>query len=275
MPQPYCGKSCESCAHKTELACPGCHEGPGRKAFGDCAIAACCRMKSHESCGSCSDAESCLKYRMRMDVSLNRKCQKTLKMEQSAELNRSAPILGKYIWCLFWLLIVNAVGTVLLELSLYLPSLTVMAVMLRDISTILSGVCLLRISKHSDHLKTGGWCTLLFGLSVMVGTLIERFFMLPGMILACIGFYHEVHGYAQLTCDIAPTLSDSWRMLWTGCAVLIGILGLIIILLFVFPTAASTITLVLYVGRVAAFFVKQSLLKNTAQVFRNHRPVAV
>ena len=112
MAETYCGKECGECSWRESLGCPGCKTGPGKQYGGDCGIAACCRLKNHETCETCTRKGSyCAEYRSRDSAAQIRKQwqEREKKLRQTAE--RNAMVLGKYLWVIFWLIIAYNVGS--------------------------------------------------------------------------------------------------------------------------------------------------------------------
>ena len=106
MAGPYCGKDCESCALREQLSCSGCRSGPGRTWGTECELARCCQQKGHESCQTCSFAAGCRLFSSRNEQPQYRLQERERSAQRQQEAAQKAEVLGKWLWILFWLMIV-------------------------------------------------------------------------------------------------------------------------------------------------------------------------
>lgn len=106
MAGPYCGKGCESCALREQLSCSGCRSGPGRTWGTECELARCCQQKGHESCQTCSFAAGCRLFYDRSEQPQYRFQERERSAQRQQEAAQKAEVLGKWLWILFWLMIV-------------------------------------------------------------------------------------------------------------------------------------------------------------------------
>lgn len=106
MAGPYCGKGCESCALREQLSCSGCRSGPGRTWGTECKLARCCQQKGHESCQTCSFAAGCRLFSGRNEQPQYRLQERERSAQRQQEAAQKAEVLGKWLWILFWLMIV-------------------------------------------------------------------------------------------------------------------------------------------------------------------------
>ena len=100
-----CGRACDTCTWRDPLDCPGCQTGPGRPYSGDCSIADCCRKKGHADCSSCTYISCCHLRCQREDMPRRRLRELEERQQRQDWLDRNAPVLAKWLWLLFWLVI--------------------------------------------------------------------------------------------------------------------------------------------------------------------------
>ena len=100
-----CGRACDTCTWRDPLDCPGCQTGPGRPYSGDCGIADCCRKKGHADCSSCTYISCCHLRCQREDMPRRRLRELEERQQRQDWLDRNAPVLAKWLWLLFWLVI--------------------------------------------------------------------------------------------------------------------------------------------------------------------------
>ena len=100
-----CGRACDTCTWRDPLDCPGCQTGPGRPYSGDCGVADCCRKKGHADCSSCTYISCCHLRCQREDMPRRRLRELEERQQRQDWLDRNAPVLAKWLWLLFWLVI--------------------------------------------------------------------------------------------------------------------------------------------------------------------------
>ena len=113
MAETYCGKSCEECTKKEQLNCSGCKTGPGRQFGGDCELAKCVRDKGHETCETCGFKGNCGTLRSRESMPDYRIRKIESEKMRKAAIAKRAPVLGKWLWIIFWLIIPSTFGSIM------------------------------------------------------------------------------------------------------------------------------------------------------------------
>ena len=113
MAETYCGKSCEECTKKEQLTCSGCKTGPGRQFGGDCELAKCVRDKGHETCETCGFKGNCGTLRSRESMPDYRIKKIEAEVMRKAAIAKRAPVLGKWLWFIFWLIIPSSIGSIM------------------------------------------------------------------------------------------------------------------------------------------------------------------
>lgn len=282
MAEGYCGKNCEICTWRERLECPGCQEGPGRALGGGCGIAACCREKGHQACATCAYLAGCYKRAGRDREPEERLRRAGAAAQRRRELDRRAPVLGKWLWPLFWLVIPNALGSLMSNetVASAFPGLRAPGEVLNLLCTLAYGVLLWQLRRLEDGYRMAGICYVASGV---VGTAAEvlrggvgdglvLLILVPVMIVQLYGTYREYNAHAAMLDGADDALAENWRKLWKweiglllglfGCfllAMIAGILGLLALL-------ADA------VGIIVVSILKLVYLYRTAKLFREHIP---
>lgn len=282
MAETYCGKSCSACAQKEQLNCPGCKAGPGRRFDGDCDLAKCCQEKGHEVCDTCGYKESCGTLRSREHQSDYRKRKIEVEQKRKEEIANRAPVLGKWLWVLFWLVVPATVAGVMgNDFVMNVSPRTYMAgQILSGICSIIYGAILLRLSSEEDRYRTAAVCTLISAaVSVLVVMITgaaqaptwSLVITLPAAIVALVGEYNEYTAHSIVLTGVSNELSEKWTALWKwyiGCllAMMVSIaLTVIVPILGVIVLMASAI------GGIVVSTLKLIYLYRTAKIFREYR----
>lgn len=277
MAETFCGKSCTDCPEKEELSCPGCRTGPGRELGGACDLARCVREKGHETCFTCLNQTHCGTFQSRSRMPEYRK--KKLEAQRYLEQARAAraPILGKWLWLLFWLVVPGTLAS-LISLEFFreaAPGLYLFGKLLNAACTLAYGLILLKLSTVDEGYRTAGLCGLIpaavnGAIMLLTGgeapgwTLI---FSLPAAVAAVYGDYREYMTHSAVLRGIDNALADNWESLWkwflgTYIAIfggiffiaVIPILGLLVALGGAVSLIVVGITQLVYLYRTAKLF---------------------
>ena len=281
MAETYCGKTCEGCRYKEKLSCAGCKIGPGRITGGDCRIAKCCREKGHQECDSCGFSKTCSKLQGRVHMPEYRL--KAIEAEKclATQIAERAPVLGRWLWILFWLIIPDTVASILTNNTVvdWVPSLLIPGQILGGVSLFAYGIILLRLTPYEERYRTAGICKLVDGLMNALACI--PFFMKDAGWLLVFGliavvanpisqcFEFTAHGVVLSTLD--NKLADKWTTLtkwYIGIyCVLIGVILLPVLIPFIgaLPVLAAAI------GMVVVSIVKLVYLYGTAKRFREYK----
>lgn len=183
MAETYCGKSCEDCTKKEQLNCSGCKTGPGRQFGGDCELAKCIRSKGHETCDTCGFKSNCGTLRSR-DSMPDYRIRKIEDEEQrKAAIAKRAPVLGKWLWIIFWLIIPSTIGGLMANETTVeiLPGLFTPGQIIDAICALTYGAILMKLGSEEDKYRTSGICALIAGVSVPLQQLsMQPLTVLPG-----------------------------------------------------------------------------------------------
>lgn len=271
-----CGKNCLECTHKEVLRCPGCKTGPGKKFGGTCDIARCCRDKGHDVCQTCNLSNTCRIYTNRHKIPEDRLQHIRANQERIDTLRQLTPILGKWMWLLFWLFIPSTVASLMCNDTIAgrFPVLYTPGLILESVCILSHGLILLKLSHFEDYYRKAGiFCVITAILNTLTIFLAENASLvtviaIPTSIFSILRVYHEYTGHAIVVYHVSEELSDNWLALrkWY-MIVLCTALGCIVLALIAAGLAAI-ILLVASIGAVLLSIYELVTLYNTAQVFR-------
>ena len=282
MAETYCGKNCLECGQKEVLKCPGCKSGPGMRFEGDCDLAKCCADKGHEDCSSCSFSVGCRTLRGREYIPEYRQRRMEAEKIRQEAIAKRAPVLGKWLWVLFWLIIPGSVASLLTNENITgaVSALYISGLVLRVICSAVSGIILLRLTSEEDRYRTAGICALIVGVASVLAACIsdvvkEQAWSLvisfPAAIVGMVGEYNEFTAHSIVLTGLDNALSDQWMSLWkwyvgSYCALLGSVLMIVIspVLGLLVVTAAA-------IGLIITSILKLVYLYRTARIFRNFR----
>ncbi len=284
MAETYCGKTCEACKQKETLSCPGCKVGPGRITGGDCRLAKCCREKGHPECSTCGFHQTCNTLRGREHMPEYRL--KAIEAEKTiaAQIAERAPVLGKWIGVLFWLIIPNTIATLLANKTNpgWLSALYIPGVVLNIICSLAYGIILLRLASKEERYRIAGICMLVnAAMGVLTGvpgiagdgwwTMI---FLLIIAFVSPIAQLCEMTAHSIMLTGVDNKLADYWLALrkWYIIAyavVLGGISGMAIPVGI--PILGILIALTAVIGLAAIGIVKLVFQYITAKRFREYK----
>ena len=272
VPDTFCGKSCSGCQYREALKCPGCREGEGRR-YGACRLAQCCRDYNFASCSACSQRAMCVKYR-------NVPGQQDAKMKERAavrtKINKHAPVLGKWLWVLFWIIVILTVADVLKQdfIKNWMPWLALTGEILIIAGSMVYGWILLRFSSVSEYYRTAGVCQIAACLLTAVKQIIPDhtgIVLLISLVTIPVGLvakYNEYVGHAYSLEGIEDDLSSNWGKLWKWR---IG-LYVTMFISIIFSVFGVFLLIVVLLGILALGGYQMVLLYRTAELFKNfHR----
>lgn len=281
MAETYCGKNCAECTRKESLICPGCKAGPGRQFGGDCELAKCVRDKGHETCETCIFKGNCGTLRNRDFIPDYRIKRLEAEERRKAAIARKAPVLGKWLWIIFWLIIPGTIGSLMANKTVVelIPALSIPGQLLNAITSVTYGAILLKLGSQDDSYRTAGICGLIAGLSSVGAAVINGaaegatwilLFTIPAAIVALVGEYHEYMAHAAVLRDVDYALSENWETLWKWyIGLFAAMIGSIIVMLII-PILGAIAILAAAVGTVIVSIQKLVYLYRTAKIFREY-----
>lgn len=275
MAETYCGKNCETCAHREAQNCAGCFTGPGRPVFGDCNIASCCRGMGLNACRDCAKRMECHKLADRETAPVRRQWKKVQDADKQTLVNQNAPLLGKWLWIVYCLQYVCIAGSLIQELGVWIPSVTWLGDLLHNGGRVAVGILLLQLTRVSGRYRTAGWCILLSGAATYIASwcylfsyAMEGVLLLTAFILMWIGEYQEIHAYAESLRDSAPAQADTWKTIWKWYLGITITLYVSTVLSIFMPNLGGFILGIATLASLAIGAVKLVTLYKTAYYFR-------
>lgn len=279
MSETYCGKNCAECGRREELACPGCKAGPGRSFGGDCELAKCAKGKGHETCDTCIFKGNCGTLRGRESVPDYRIKSMEAEAQRKAAIAKRAPVLGKWLWLIFWLIILSIPVTLLTNGSVVGVD-TPIAIAGHIMSAAMSiaiGAAFWKMTVEEERYRTAGICVTIAAVINLVLELIpgigEGIFLLasiPAAIVGLVGEYNEYKAHAAVLTGVDNVLSEKWENLWKWYIGLFGgIFGSLLIMLLI-PVLGALAILAATIGVVVVSILKVVYLYRTAKIFREY-----
>ena len=285
MAETYCGKICAECSKREELNCQGCKAGPGRQFGGDCELAKCVRDKGHETCETCGFKGNCGTLRSCESMPDYRIRKIEAEAMRKAAIAKRAPVLGKWLWIIFWLIVPSTIGGLMDNetTAKILPGLLMPGQIITAICSLTYGAILLKLGSEEDRYRTAGICALIAGgvsaaVAIITGTAEEAtwtlLFTLPAAVVAMVGEYNECMAHSAVLSGVDNELSEKWELLWKWyIGLLLGMLGCILLMLIA-PVLGAIVILGCAIGTVVVGILKLVYLYRTAKIFREY-PVGV
>ena len=285
MAETYCGKSCEECTKKEPLNCSGCKTGPGRQFGGDCELAKCVRDKGHDTCETCGFKGNCGTLRSRDSMPDYRIRKIEAEEMRKAAIAKRAPVLGKWLWIVFWLIIPSTIGSIMSNENTVkiLPGLLMPGQIINAICSLTYGTILLKLGSEEDRYRTAGLCALIAGASSALAAMINGgsdgatwilIFTIPAAIVAIVGEYNEYMAHSAVLSGVDNELSEKWEVLWKWyIGLFAGIFGSILLMLII-PVLGAIAVIGTTIGTVVVSILKLVYLYRTAKIFREY-PVGV
>ena len=281
MAETYCGKSCEECTKKEQLNCSGCKTGPGRLFGGDCELAKCVRDKGHETCDTCGFKGNCGTLRSRESMPDYRIRKIEAEAMRKAAIAKRAPVLGKWLWIIFWLVIPSSIGSIISHetTAKILPGLLMPGQIINAICSLTYGAILLKLGSEEDRYRTAGICALIAGgVSAVVAIITVAaeeatwtlLFTLPAAVAAMVGEYNEYMAHSAVLSGVDNELSEKWEVLWKWyIGLFLGMIGCILLMLIA-PVLGAIVILGCAIGTVVVGILKLVYLYRTAKIFREY-----
>ena len=281
MAETYCGKTCAECSKREELNCQGCKTGPGRQFGGNCELAKCVRDKGHETCETCGFKGNCGTLRSRESMPDYRIRKIEAEEMRKAAIAKRAPVLGKWLWIIFWLIIPSTIGSIMAHetTAKILPGLFMPGQIINAICSLIYGAILLKLGSEEDRYRTAGICALIAGgVSTVVAFITVAaqeatwtlLFTLPAAVVAMVGEYNEYMAHSAVLSGVDNELSEKWEVLWKWyIGLFLGMFGCIIVMLII-PVLGALAILGCAIGTVVVGILKLVYLYRTAKIFREY-----
>lgn len=282
MAETYCGKNCAECADKEALACPGCKNGPGKQYGGDCRLARCCREKGHQECTTCSFYQGCGTRRSKDSMPEHRLKAIRETKRQAEALTKRAPVLGKWLWVLFWLVIPATIASLMSNetVNRWLPAVSLPGLVLSAVCSLLYGVILIKLGKEEKRYRVAGICALVCAAVNVMLTWVSGgaeapgwtlLISLPAAVLTFVGEYHEYTAHAAVLDGLDWEQADKWAALWRWYIGMYGAVFGSLLVILLFPILGLLVALGGAIGLAVVGIVKLVYLYRTAQLFKQYK----
>lgn len=207
----YCGKSCETCEHKSTLDCSGCKGGTQWNPQLRCEISVCCNSKRLKSCNLCADFSGCKTLRKRNEIPdrwlQNRKAEEEL--EQLRERVRQA--------CQIWIGILPFIALIYALTTYVLGN---YAPISSTISGIIYASLLFALCSQADRYKTAGILLLISTALRLGGCYLSypatSFVNFLFLIFRAFRMRSEFAGHETISTHFDLSIAETYTWLWKG-----------------------------------------------------------
>lgn len=284
MAETYCGKNCAECTYREGMNCPGCKVGPGKQYGCDCDLAKCCRDKGHETCGTCGLRGTCAIYYNRDRKPEYRQKRTESQNRLAAAIAQRAPLLGKWLWVLFWLFIPSNIASLMTNENIagLIPGIYQIGGFLSAACTVAYGVILIQLTSVEVRYRTAGICYLVGGVVQILAACISAgvqipavvtLLALPSGIVALVAMYQEFTAHSQVLLGVDHDLSEKWTTLWKwNIGVYAALIGIVVLSLLI-PILGVLLLIAAAIAMIVVSILKLVYLYRTACIFRNHAAV--
>lgn len=279
MAETWCGKTCADCEVRAEQKCPGCMYGPGRRLGGSCEIYRCCATKGHETCLTCTQHSSCGTYRRRLRMPEERRRQLEREAAEQMKMAQRAPIFGKWLWILFWLVVPSEIAGLMTNdtVAELLPGLYLAGRITGIVCSVAYALILLKLSEEEYRYRTAAICHLVNAavstLIVILGADGETWTLvlsLPVMALSLVAVYQEFMAHAAVLDGFDDAQAEQWRNLWNWYLGLSAATVLCLLLIVIVPVIGALAVLAAGIAMVVVEIMQMVYLYRTAQLFRRY-----
>lgn len=278
-----CGKSCESCAWKARLNCSGCREDMGKPFTGPCGIAACCRERGHERCGTCTSFSLCSRRAQRDDIPRMELQRREGEADKQRRLAEDAPLMGKWVWWMFWLVIPMELASLMTAdfVTQAYPAVGTAGRALELLCSLAYALFLWKLTPVLRDYRTAALCHLVVTvMSLVLLVLPEKPALvllvgIPSIAVSFYGSYVEFFTHAQAVEPLDADLAAGWRKLWKLLLLSLGSLVFLFFSMFMGPfvmvlAALAAVGLAIYYAVTRMIY-----LWRTAKLFRTWTPPAL
>lgn len=200
------------------------------------------------------------------------------------QLAKDAPILGKWLWLLFWLIVPSSIVSLISADSIgeLYPKLYFIGQILSAGCSALYGFILLQLVKQEPMYKTAGILVLITSAVSAVLALISGLgeihkwtllISLPAAVAAFAGEYYEFMAHSFVVNDVDRELAMKWERLWKWyIRCYIAIIAAIAVTIII-PAAAIIILFGAAIGIAVVSIMKLVYVYRTAKLFREYSDV--
>lgn len=199
-------------------------------------------------------------------------------------LDRNAPVLAKWLWLLFWLVIPRTLAeTLTLDVvASAFPTAGTVGEVLGALASLAYGAFLWQLQTVGGRYRTAALCSLVSsaGSAVILFAVPEESGLwwalsLPAAVLELVSVYQECNAHADVLEGLDDRLAGKWRLLWRWkIGLLLGIFGSVLLMLLS-VLLSLLVMLAIAVGAIVVAVLQLVYLYRTAKLFRQHCPAAL
>ena len=208
-----------------------------------------------------------------------RQSQRDREAERKKQLDENAPVLGKWLWVLFWLFIPSELGALMTNDSVIqvFPALELPGYLITVAVGLAYALVLWRLTAVGRRYRIAAVCALATmgsGLLTLAGFSQESaawwLLSLPLMAVELVGVYQEFNAHAEALDGVDDELAEKWRKLWKWNIGLLGALFCCLFLVLVSGLLGALVLIAVSIAIVVVAVLKLVYLYRTAQVFRRY-----
>lgn len=207
--------------------------------------------------------------------------QQAWEAERRRRLDERAPLLGKWLRVLFWLVIPNLLSAVMTHenVARALPALEVPGLVV-EAAAQLASVCILwKLSAVERRYRLAAVCALGLPISTLLPLMGFRegkglwwLFAIPLLAVQLVGIYAECSAHAAVLGGVDDVQAEKWRKLWKWeLGLMAGLFGCLV-LTFLFRLLGLVTLLAVAVGIIVTAVLKLVYLYRMAKLFREWMP---
>ncbi|MBQ8390684.1 MAG: hypothetical protein IJX52_06875 [Oscillibacter sp.] len=187
-----------------------------------------------------------------------------------------APVLGKWLWVLFWLVVPGTIAGILTMDAFEETAFYTFGTVLNAVCTLAYGFILLKMSDVCGHYRTACICMVVSAAGNAAVELIwedgsPTWVLLPLVLLAIAalaGVYREYLGHSEMLEGVDGELAEKWRKLWKWYIISFAVTIGGIFAALISPVLAIFVVLGGAIAAVVVSILKLVYLYRTAKVFR-------
>jgi len=200
---------------------------------------------------------------------------------RKAAIAKRAPVLGKWLWIAFWLIIPSTIGSLMANdtVAEVFPGLFLPGQIINAVCSLTYGAILLKLGSVDEDYRAAGICALIAGGVGAVTAIYNGpgeaagwtlIFTLPAAVVALVGEYKEFMAHSMVLAGVDNELSEKWENLWKwNIGLTLGIFGCILVVV-ILPILALLAMVGVAIGILVVGILKLVYLYRTAKIFREY-----
>jgi len=201
-------------------------------------------------------------------------------------LDRRAPLLGKWLWVLFWLFIPSEIGGLMSNdtVAAAFPAVGMAGELLGVLCGLACAAILWRLREAGERYGTAAvWQLISAAAAVLLVVVSARdadggltiLIELPVLVVSILAVYQEYNAHADVLEGVDDGLSAAWRKLWKWYIGLLAGMFACVLLVAIAGWLGVLALLADMIGVIVVSVLKLVYLYRTAKLFREHIPMEV